>query len=145
MKKILLTIVATTVIFCLLTMPLMAVTVEGTGYLLARGNGRAALQGSLRANIHGDGTLSVKDNAGDAEIDVDGKGRKKVLEDGTIVYTGLNGHIKVSGTDVTVKMDGRNIKIEAHGTGKAVLQGRGEYRTKKSSGRWTLSGADVEF
>ncbi len=87
----------------------------------------------------------MKDNAGDAEIDVKGKGRKKVLEDGTIVYVGFNGRVKVTGSDVTVRLNGKNIKIEAHGTGSAILQGRGTYKTQHGSGKWTNTGAEVAF
>ncbi len=57
MKKFWMTLVVMAVVFGMLAAPLSAVSLEGTGYLIARGNGRAMITGDIQANVHGDGVL----------------------------------------------------------------------------------------
>ncbi len=109
----------------------------GTGTLVARGDGLAVLRGDIRVNLSGAGLLVVRDHAGDAKIHVTGNGYRKELANGTIAYIGFDGKAEISGSSITVALRGRNIKLEANGTGKFLLRGHGTYHTNRIEGEWS--------
>ncbi len=145
MKKRLLTLTGAVLMFCLISAPVFGATVEGTGMLVARGNGLVRIEGDGHINASGAGVLTIKDNAGDAKITVTRRGHKKVLEDGTIVYVGFNGHANVRGSAVVLTLKAKDIKLEARGTGQATLRGKGTYRVKGTEGKWTEAGVVIGF
>ena len=112
----------------------------GTGTLTAQGDGIAGLKGNGSITISGSGTLYIRDTAGDATINVTGKGTKRELRNGWILYAGFDGQAQVSGTQITVALSGINIHLQASGTGKFLLRGRGTYETSHGSGVWTDEG-----
>lgn len=113
----------------------------GTGTLTAKGDGLAALRGSMTVTLRGSGMLLIRDQGGDATIQVNGRGYKKELPGGTIVYIGFNGKAEITGSAVTVALRGRGIKLEATGTGRYLLRGHGTYHTEKGDGEWSEAGA----
>jgi len=112
----------------------------GKGTLTAQGDGIAGLRGNGSITISGSGTLYVRDAAGDATINVTGKGVKRELRNGWILYAGFDGQAQISGTQITVALSGINIHLQASGTGKFLLRGEGTYETLHSKGVWTDAG-----
>lgn len=131
------------VLAVLLTTVAAAEQGAGTGTLRAKGSGLAALRGNTSVTLTGSGMLLIHDLAGDASIEVTGRGYKKVLPNGTIAYFGFDGKAQISGTDIKVSLRGKNIELEATGTGKFLLRGHGSYHTDKGGGAWTEDGAVV--
>ncbi len=113
----------------------------GTGTLVADGDGLAGIRGSGTVSISGNGILWIKDHAGDANINVSGNGIRTNRPDGWIRYSGFNGTVVVSGSQITVALSGYNIHLEATGTGQFVLRGNGSYTVEKDgiviTGAWT--------
>ncbi len=126
-----------------LTTVAAAETGSGTGTLTARGDGLAALRGNISVTLRGAGLLIIRDQAGDASIHVNGRGYKKQLSDGTVAYIGFDGKAEIKGSAITVVLRGRNIKLEAAGTGSFLLRGRGTYHTEKGDGQWSEKGEPV--
>ncbi len=144
MKKVR-TILSLVAVFCMVFAPLAeAVTLEGSGTLIAKGQGTAKFKGSSDLNLKGNGVLWVKDNAGDAQIDVKGYGYKKVLSDGTVRYSGFHGHAKISGSNIKVRIRGWRIHMVVKGTGTAYLRGKGTYHVNEKKGRWSLRSTYIE-
>ncbi len=112
----------------------------GTGSLTAEGDGFAAMKGSGSITLSGSGVLSMRDLAGDADINVSGKGIKRQPNDRTVIYVGFDGQAQISGSNIVVSLGGKNIKLEATGTGKFLLRGQGKYHTDKEDGVWTETG-----
>lgn len=109
----------------------------GAGTLTASGNGFAWIRGNGDISISGSGVLEIRDHAGDAVIQVSGVGRKVELPGGLIRYIGFRGNAEVNGSDVSVSLAGRNIHLEAVGTGQFILRGRGMYEVNGAPGLWT--------
>lgn len=103
----------------------------GTGTLTASGNGLAGIRGNGTVTISGNGILWIRDDAGDAIINVSGNGRRVELPSGWIRYTGFHGQARVSGSKITVALSGVGIEMQATGTGKFVLRGIGSYTVEK--------------
>ncbi len=105
-----------------------SVSVSGTGVIAAQGDGLAHLHGRMvfkgaaRAAV-----LLVKDDAGDASVDVSGYGEHIELPDGTDVYFGFHGQATVMGSNVHVVVVGDDIRFRAAGRGRAYLKGQGQY------------------
>lgn len=100
----------------------------GTGTLEAKGWGVAELRGDL--NLYGTafgGSLTVKDNAGDARVHVSGFGERHVNPDGSVTYVGVQGRVAITGSRVEITFRGANIDINVRGTGAAELTGYGWY------------------
>ncbi len=112
----------------------------GTGTLTAEGDGLAAMKGNGSITISGSGVLSVRDIGGDANINVSGKGIKREPNDRTVIYIGFDGQAQISGSNIVVSLKGKNIQLEAVGSGKFVLRGQGKYHTDKEDGVWTEMG-----
>ncbi len=117
----------------------------GTGKLTAQGEGLAAVRGSGTFALTGSGHLYIMDRAGDADIKVSGRGFKKELSNGAVAYMGFNGHAQITGTNVVVALKGRNIQLQATGTGKFLLRGEGTYHTEKTNGVWTEEGVTISL
>ncbi len=112
----------------------------GTGTLTAKGKGLVALRGNLSATLSGAGLLVIRDRGGDAKIEVTGRGFKKELKNGIVAYIGFDGKAEISGSKIDVALKGRNIELEATGTGRFLLRGYGSYHTEKDNGAWTKEG-----
>lgn len=128
------------VVALLMTAAAVAAQGEGSGTLTAQGDGVAGLKGNGTITISGSGTLYIRDLAGDANINVTGKGTKRELRNGWMLYAGFDGQAQVSGSQITVALSGVNINLKATGTGKFLLRGEGTYKTDKGSGVWTDEG-----
>lgn len=121
----------------------LAAPVAGEGTLSATGVGTVGLTGSGTVAIGpGAGTVWV---AGAEDIQVEGRGRRTVLPDGTVRLTGYSGSITIVGEDMRVRIAGGAIGVEAYGKGSAVLQGEGSYTTGNGSGNWTRNGQVVQY
>ncbi len=114
--------------------------VSGTGTLEANGNGRAVLEGNLTMTLSGiNGTLIV---SGNANVTTDGTGTREVLGNGDVKYQGF-GQATIEGDNINIKISGNGINLTATGTGFAVLNGNGTYRTTDDfgvSGQWDREG-----
>ncbi|MFZ3059046.1 MAG: hypothetical protein WA102_04825 [Candidatus Methanoperedens sp.] len=112
------------------------VVVRGTGTLVANGSGRAVIEGNVTVTLSGiNGTLKVSSNA---EVITDGTGTKEVLGNGDIKYQGF-GTATIKGDTIRIEISGNDISLTATGTGSAVLSGKGTYKTEKdfsASGEW---------
>lgn len=124
----------------LMTVSVAAERGGGTGTLTAQGDGVAGMRGSGSITISGSGTLYIRDLGGDASIVVTGMGVKSELRNGWVIYAGVHGEAQVSGSQITVVLSGVNIHLQATGSGKFLLRGRGTYETSKGSGVWTDEG-----
>lgn len=110
------------------------------GRLVAQGSGTAWLHGRGMVRISGSGILYVRDNAGDGSIDVQGYGHRFVRDDGTIVFFGFHGRAQIEGSNLTVRLIGTGINLEAVGHGRFTLRGEGRYHTSMGAGHWPAAG-----
>jgi len=115
------------------------VKVRGVGELTAHGDGIALLGGRGKVEVSGNGTLWIKDVAGDAKIEVSGYGRKKVFPDGWIQYAGLHGTADIKGSNIRIVLAGVNIDLYAKGRGGAILWGHGTYQVNGRPGQWSTT------
>ncbi len=115
----------------------------GAGTLTASGDGLAGIRGNGTVTISGNGILWIRDDGGDALINVSGNGRQVELPSGWIRYTGFHGQAQVSGSKITVALSGVGIKMQATGTGKFVLRGSGSYSVEKD-GEIVMTGVWAE-
>jgi hypothetical protein len=105
------------------------VSAGGTGTVTARGTGAAQLSGDIDGMVvDGQGVLVIVDRAGDAKVAVRGAGRSTV-HGNTRTYVGFNGHARISGSNVTVRVVGVDVRLAAKGDGTFVLKGTGRYDT----------------
>ena len=109
--------------------------VRGTGTLAANGSGRAVIEGNVTVTLSGiNGTLKVSSNA---KVTTDG-GTNETLGNGQVKYQGFNS-ATITGDNIRVEISGNNIVLTATGTGAAVLNGNGTYSTTDAfgvSGEW---------
>jgi hypothetical protein len=112
------------------------INANGIGKLEAHGDGIAILYGKGTVELSGNGTLWIKDNAGDAKIEVTGYGVKKDFPDGWIQYSGMHGTASVKGTSIRVVISGVDINLTAKGRGGAILWGHGTYAINGRTGQW---------
>lgn len=147
MRKTILFIV---VVLALAALPLTALaqTAQGTGWIVAEGDGTAYLRGSGWVRISGSGTLVIRDRAGDAEIVVTGQGAH-TEQRSQLIYRGFNGSAYVRGSAITVGLRGEDIHLEAAGTGIVILRGEGWYRVghgdRTVEGSWTAQGVRLQM
>ena len=144
MRKRLLVLVTVLVVLAALPLAAFAQTAEGTGHIVAEGDGLAYLRGEGWVRITGNGTLLIRDRAGDAEIVVTGNG-SRVQRGQTIYYRGFDGEAYVRGSAITVGLRGHDIHLEAEGTGVVYLRGEGWYNVNGEEGRWTASGVRLQL
>ncbi|MBI5301055.1 MAG: hypothetical protein HY868_02880 [Chloroflexi bacterium] len=114
----------------------------GTGTLTAQGDGYVAIRGGGEIVLSGNGVLRIRDHAGDADIRIEGRGEHREVN-GEFVYAGFDGKAFIRGSDLTVTLAGKNIRLHAQGTGAFFLRGRGTYHTQHESGRWTRDGKTI--
>lgn len=96
--------------------------------LEVRGVGNVTMAG--RGKVEGvayDGTLTVKDIGGDANIDVSARARR-VHADGSITFYGLTGEFEISGSALKLEFNRTRTHFEANGIGRFDLQGFGWYQ-----------------
>jgi len=119
-------------------------TIEGKGWLYAKGAGVARLDGSGEVKIrgHGVGTVLV---CGAEVVRAEGQGLRVERPDGCVLFAGWRGKIFVAGRHMSVDMAGGRIEFLAVGSGTAVLKGHGIYRVGHLSGRWTPEGVTINY
>ena len=117
------------------------VKLAGTGSLVAEGNGTAVLSGDIDVSITASNAkLVIKDLAGDAQIDIDGDHTKVDTGSGSdvanpsLVYLDFNGDVTISGSRMTVMINGEDIILRAEGTGSVILSGTGYYEVEDDDG-----------
>jgi len=115
------------------------VSATGVGKLQAQGDGLAMLYGKGAIELSGNGTLWIKDNGGDAKIEVTGYGAKKEFPDGWIQYAGFHGNGNIKGSAMRVILSGVDIDLTAKGRGGAILWGHGTYSINGISGQWSTN------
>ncbi|MGC8816951.1 MAG: hypothetical protein ACP5PX_03985 [Candidatus Hadarchaeum sp.] len=121
------------------------VTIQGTGTLTAQGSGSIHLTGTGVVEIRGpiDGNFIVSPNAA---VTTSGDGTKIQLGNGFFQYQGYD-NASISGTDITVDINGNGIDIVASGTGRVRITGTGTYKTygenQCEEGNWSASGITV--
>lgn len=147
MRKVTLFLAVMTVVLALPAIAFaQSATVSGTGTLTAEGTGRAALHGSGTVTVSGSGALYIVDRGGDAQISIAGNGTRDTIQrhgQQVLRYRGFNGTATISGSHIIVVIRGRNIQLNAEGTGRAHLRGRGTYSVNGESGTWTARGVFV--
>jgi hypothetical protein len=104
-------------------------TVEGRGWLWARGEGTVDIDMGGRIRLHVDGDVTVTDNAGDMRIRLRGGSGPEEERATNVSLDDFRGTIHVHGSDFTVSVDGK-VVLNAHGHGRAVLVGEGVYKTR---------------
>ena len=112
------------------------VSANGVGKLQAQGDGIAILFGKGAVELSGNGTLWIRDVAGNARIEVTGYGVKKEFPDGWIQYSGLRGTASIKGSNIRVVIAGISIDLDAKGHGGAILWGHGTYELNDRSSDW---------
>jgi hypothetical protein len=119
-------------------------TVSGSGGLWAYGTGSAYLNGNGAVFATGMGLLKITDNAGDAVVVVNGMHRS-ISKGETVAYAGFNGHAYISGSNITISLAGRDVRMAASGDGTVTLKGYGNYNVNGTQGFWTADGVQVTF
>jgi hypothetical protein len=104
-----------------------SVFVSGHGWLYARGNGTATIEGNgtVIAGVSDNGSVLVKGI--DPLIRAIGTGSKIEIDNTSTLYEGY-GSIKVRGAGIWVQINGTGVRLGAHGKGSAYLSGEGWYR-----------------
>ncbi|MCZ7384594.1 MAG: hypothetical protein O8C63_07580 [Candidatus Methanoperedens sp.] len=109
--------------------------VRGTGTLAANGSGRAVIEGNVTVSLSGTNvTLTVSSNAA---VTTD-SGTNQTLGNGQVKYEGFNS-ATITGDNIRVGISGSNISLNVTGTGAALLDGHGTYTTQNAfgvSGEW---------
>ena len=126
-------------------------TVEGTGWLAAKGSGSADIDMGGRLRVRVDGDVILTDHAGDMKVDLRGGSDRtaEATEDGAdVILNDYVGRIRVQGTDFSIQIDGE-VKLVARGRGQAWLEGQGIYKTRRGDpmvwdGMVELGGAEVQ-
>ena len=152
LKKRTLSITILTSLLLILAVPVVVnaqVVVGGTGTLQAQGDGTAAVQGAGTVTISGNGGLIIYDRDGDATIEISGVGQRSVesTRNGRqyVRYIGFNGTATITGESFTVILRGTGIELNAEGTGRAWLKGRGTYIVNGNEGEWSAGGTYIDL
>ncbi|KAG1649134.1 Carbon monoxide dehydrogenase large chain [Nymphon striatum] len=106
------------------------VTVEGRGWLAARGTGDVDIDMGGRIRLHVEGDVVITDHAGDMRVRF--RSAPNAAEEertGNVVLTDHRGAVGVVGTDFSISVNGK-VVLKAHGRGQANLVGEGTYRTR---------------
>ena len=127
-------------------------SVEGNGWVWAKGIGTAILDGQGRVHMAIDGDVVIYDYAGDAvvkmgavpEEEPDGPLAQLQTVDPTTTYTfdNFRGRIYISGSDFRIEAEG-SMKFRGHGQGVVEVEGEGWWRTLHRHGTW--SGATLHL
>jgi hypothetical protein len=113
----------------------------GKGELFADGNGAAMLRGSGTMKIEGQGTLWYK---GDGELITSGDVARETVGEWTLILN-FNGSAEAKGTDLRLSLSGKNIKVNAVGTGKAMFWGKGTFSAHRRSGTWDVKWTVIPY
>ena len=107
------------------------VTVEGRGWLAARGDGHVDVDMGGRIRLRVEGDVVVVDHAGDIDIRLRGgaEADEEQQRSTNVTLNDYRGAIHVRGTDFSVTVDGK-VVLHAHGRGQANLDGQGIYKTR---------------
>jgi hypothetical protein len=127
-------------------------SVDGRGYIWAKGTGTAILDGHGRVQMAIDGDVVIYDLAGDAKVKIgavpeqepDGRAAELQEVSPTTTYTfdNFRGRMQVVGSDFRIEAEGE-MKFRGHGEGVVELDGRGWWKTLCRRGTW--SGAVLSF
>ena len=105
------------------------IKLEGTGVLIARGNGEATIEGNIiYFKVRGEGEVKITDLAGDAVVHAFGFGEKKISEN-EWEYEGV-GRVVAKGSNIVIEVEGQHLYLIAAGTGSAYLEGEWQYETR---------------
>jgi hypothetical protein len=141
-------LVSSGLVLVLLLATVSTVWAEGayaTNKLHAWGDGMAGVQGNGTVTITGNGIVYFRDHAGDATWSASGKGTRRDLPSGWIIYAGSDGTFEAQGSHITVALSGYDIELWATGTGRAVLRGNGEYEIDGQHRDWTENSTPIEL
>jgi hypothetical protein len=118
---------------------------EGYGWVWAKGNGTAILDGRGVVHMAIDGDVVIFDYAGDAKVKVgavpeeepDGAGARLQDVDPTTTYTfdNFRGRLHIVGSDFRIEAEG-SMKFRGHGKGSVEVDGRGWWKTLHHRGTW---------
>lgn len=127
-------------------------SVEGKGYIWAKGSGVAILDGRGRVQMAIDGDVVIYDYAGDAvvkigavpeeEPDGDAARLQEVSPTTTYTFDNFRGRMQVVGSDFRIEAEGE-MKFRGRGEGVVELDGRGWWKTRRNRGTW--NGAILHF
>lgn len=132
-------------------------SVDGRGYIWAKGTGTAILDGHGRVQMAVDGDVVIYDLAGDARVKIgavpeeepDGRAAELQEVSPTTTYTfdNFRGRMQVVGSDFRIEAEGE-MKFRGHGEGVVELDGRGWWKTLRRRGTWngailTFAGSDI--
>ena len=127
-------------------------SVDGRGYIWAKGSGTAILDGRGRVQMAIDGDVVIHDHAGDAVVKIgavpeeepDGEAAQLQGVSPTTTYTfdNFRGRMQVVGSDFRIEAEG-GMKFRGHGEGFVEVDGRGWWKTLHKRGTW--NGAVLRF
>ena len=133
-------------------------SVDGRGYIWAKGSGTAILDGHGKVQMAIDGDVVIYDLAGDAKVKIgavpeeepDGRAAQLQEVSPTTTYTfdNFRGRLQVVGSDFRIEAEGE-MRFRGHGEGKVEVDGRGWWKTLHRRGTWsgavlTFGGAEVQ-
>ncbi len=133
-------------------------SVDGRGYIWAKGSGTAILDGHGRVQMAIDGDVVIYDLAGDAvvkigavpEVGPDGQAAQLQDVSPTTTYTfdNFRGRMQIVGSDFRIEAEGE-MRFRGHGEGTVQAEGRGWWKTLHRRGTWggvvlTFGGTDVQ-
>lgn len=111
---------------------------SGAGSIHCEGDGLALLIGDGEVTLAGErGLLGFKDQAGDGQIVVDGRGRKRERPNGTTFWYGFEGTAQASGSRIIVGLRGGQITLDAEGQGYVRAAGEGFCQVGDQVIQWT--------
>ncbi len=161
MRKRLLVLLATLTVFMTVAVAAQAqeddASIEGKGYIWAKGSGVAILDGRGRVQMAIDADVVIYDYAGDAVVKIgavpeeepDGAAARLQEVSPTTTYTvdNFRGRMQVVGSDFRIEAEG-DMKFRGRGEGTVELDGRGWWKTRRNRGTWEgavlrFGGADV--
>lgn len=125
-------------------------TVEGRGWLGAKGSGSVEIDMGGRLRMHINGDVILTDHAGDMRFQAHG-GEERSAETAEagldVILNDFRGALRVQGSDFSILVDGE-VKLLAHGRGQAWLEGTGVYKTRHGDvmvwdGMVEIGGAEV--
>ena len=111
------------------------ISFSGTGNLTASGSGTITAGGDGWVILTGNGTLKVRDDAGDLQLTLDGTGTKSDAGDGWTQYSGFGGSAKINGSKFEVSLSGDSIWANMSGNGLISLDGSGDIWTSDANGQ----------
>lgn len=120
-------------------------SVEGRGWVWAKGTGTAILDGAGLVRMAIDGDVVIYDLAGDAVVRIaaipegDAAGAGAALQELSLTTTytldNFRGRLQVVGSGFRIEAEG-NMKFRGHGAGVVEVDGRGWWRSRHARGTW---------